>query len=168
MLALVQRLLALALSILLCGCGGGGGGSPSRVVPRFAGSDVTVAAAAGQGALEIALLGDAPLPVLAQVDLLFDAGSLVFAAPTAIAAVADLDGRLVAPGRYRLVVGDASSKAGDPLPTGKLLRLPFSLGPAVHSGSVLVITFDASRGAAAAGVLADTETAPGALRITVR
>ncbi|MGE0144119.1 MAG: hypothetical protein AB7I19_08645 [Planctomycetota bacterium] len=161
------RLSLLVLLALVSGCGGGGGSS-ARVVPRIGAEEVTLAPGVRTGDLEIAFLGDPPLPTLAQIDLLYPPSRVRFGEPSTIGTSIAVAGHTVVDGRYRLVFGDTSSADAAQLPTGKLVRIPFTVEPTVAAGTDLTITFENSVGATSEGTENSTESAPGVTTIRVR
>jgi hypothetical protein len=164
----VCRRLSIVVGLALAtGCGGGGGSS-ARVVPRIGAEEVTLAPGVRTGELELAFLGDPPLPTLAQVDLRYPPNRVRFGEPSVIGPAIAVVGHTVVDGRYRLVFGDTANADAPQLPTGKLVRVPFTIEPSVAAGTDLTITFENSVGATSEGAENSTESAPGVTTIRVR
>jgi hypothetical protein len=73
----------------------------------------------------VALAGETPLPVMVQFDVVVDPAELeVDAAVVPLRSFDRLEANLVAPGRLRVVCGDATGRPGAELAAGGLVEVP--------------------------------------------
>lgn len=118
------------------GSGGGGAqsgpvGDPGKVRSTVHVVDVEVEPGESESSLQLEFQTLEVPPTLMQLDIVTDPNRVRFRPDvTRIAAISTVRAGVIAPGRIRLVLGDARSPApATPVPTGSLASIPFELLP---------------------------------------
>ncbi|MBK8976709.1 MAG: hypothetical protein IPM29_12390 [Planctomycetes bacterium] len=172
-----RRLLTLRLALTTAGlavglgsCGGGGGGGSSGLTtPAITLPDA--AFAAGADTLEIPLLlgEQGTPPTLVQFDVVSgDPLRIDFTARLVnAAALPTAEAHLVAPGRLRIALGDATSRDGAaPLPRGAVARIELRRVDPAATGTV-ELRIESTVGSDAGGSTADVDATGARARVTL-